>query len=179
MILPSHDLLNSLKNIKSFFLDVDGIFTNNEIIITEAGEMLRTMNVKDGYAIKQAILNNYFIAIITGGKSEGVVKRMQFLGIEEIHCGIKDKLTVASELVQKYHLKWDEICYMGDDFPDLPVMKKVGFPICPADAIPEIQSICKYVSHLNGGQAFVRDVIEKILRLNQSWELDNLNISVS
>lgn len=167
--MSSSPLLNQFKQIKTFIFDIDGVFTDNNILITESGEMLRTMNVRDGYAVKRAIKNGYDIIIITGGSSEGVLKRMNFLGIKEVYSNVQDKLSLYLEIINKRGLKESEILYMGDDLPDYNIMKRVGLACCPLDSIPEIIEISHYVSAFAGGKTCVRDVIEKVLKLNSQW----------
>src|SRR5690606_9921634 len=133
------------------------------------GHLLRTMNIRDGYAVKIAIRHGYKIIIISGGKSSGVVQRLRNLGVTNIHIGVENKLEVYEELLEILELKQDEILYMGDDIPDYEVMRKVGLPVCPSDAVPEIKKIVQYISPLKGGEGCVRDVIEKVLKLNAQW----------
>ncbi len=161
--------LDHFRQVTTFVFDVDGVFTNNEILVTESGELLRKMNVRDGYAVKVAIQNNYRIAIITGGKSEGVRKRFADLGIEDIYLGKQEKTEAFEEFLHTYNLHPEEILYMGDDLPDYPVMRRVGAPTCPKNAAYELHQIAVYVSPLNGGEGCVRDVIEQVLRLQEKW----------
>lgn len=163
------NLLASFKDIKTIILDVDGVLTNNQLLITEQGHLLRSMNVKDGYAMRIAMEVGLKIAIITGGKSEGVVGRLKGLGIVDIYTNCHIKTDAFEELLLTYQLDKSQILYMGDDVPDLEVMQQVALPACPADACPEIKSICKYISPYKGGEGCVRDVIEKILKLNGRW----------
>ncbi len=163
------NLLASFKDIKTIILDVDGVLTNNQLLITEQGHLLRSMNVKDGYAMRIAMEVGLKIAIITGGKSEGVVGRLKGLGIVDIYTNCRIKTDAFEELLLTYQLDKSQILYMGDDVPDLEVMQQVALPACPADACPEIKSICKYISPYKGGEGCVRDVIEKILKLNGRW----------
>ena len=161
--------LEKFKDIRTFIFDVDGVLTNSELIILESGKLLRKMNVRDGYAIKRAIHKGYHVAIITGGKSAGVVTRLQGLGVEDIHFGIDDKVDAYREIVHTHKLKPIEILYMGDDFPDIEVMQKVGIAACPKDAAHEVIEIADYISPRAGGKGCVRDVIEKVLRLHGKW----------
>jgi len=166
--------MNELENfspITTFVLDVDGVLTNSQLLVLENGKLLRQMNVRDGYAIKRAIDMGYKVAIITGGKSKGVVTRLRNLGVVDVYYGIKDKVEAYREFMYLYDEdNADEnVLYMGDDVPDYEVMRLVGLPACPSDACPEILSIAKYVSHAKGGQGAVRDVIERVLRLNGHW----------
>lgn len=164
--------LEVFSTIHTFIFDVDGVLTNNEVLITENGELLRKMNVRDGLAIKIAIDKGYKIAIITGGRSEGVKKRLEALGIKDIYSGISDKLEAFEEFVNTYELDPVGILYMGDDLPDYPVMRRVGLATCPKNSAPELFPIANYVSPYNGGEGCVRDVIEKVLRLQGKWSED-------
>ncbi|MFZ4560956.1 MAG: KdsC family phosphatase [Saprospiraceae bacterium] len=161
--------LELFKQVKAFVFDVDGIFTNNEIIVTEEGTLLRKMHIRDGYAIKAAVRAGYPIAIITGGKSEGVKKRFADLGVKDIYLGKTDKMDAFDEFAHLYDLDPNEILYMGDDLPDYPVMRRVGCPVCPADAAQELFPIAVYVSPYAGGQGCVRDVVQQVMALQGKW----------
>lgn len=161
--------LESFSAIHTFIFDVDGVLTNNEILVTESGELLRKMNVRDGLAIKIAIDKGYRIAIITGGRSEGVKKRLEALGIKDIYSGISNKLEAFEEFMETYELNPIGVLYMGDDLPDYPVMRRVGLATCPKNSAPELFPIANYISPYNGGEGCVRDVIEKVLRLKGEW----------
>jgi 3-deoxy-D-manno-octulosonate 8-phosphate phosphatase (KDO 8-P phosphatase) len=127
------------------------------------------MNIKDGFACFYLLKKGYPVAIITGGNSESVRIRFQSLGIKDIYLPSSDKLTDFNHFLGKYDLSPENILYMGDDLPDYPVMTRVGFPACPADAVEEIKAISRYISDKNGGEGCVRDVIEQVLRLNGNW----------
>lgn len=164
--------MNTLENfryIKSFIFDVDGVLTDSTLLVTEQGELLRTMNVRDGYALKQAKEAGYHIAIITGGKSEGVKKRLEGLGIQDVYLGASPKINVFEEHCEKYGIRAEEILYLGDDIIDIEVMKQVGISACPADAVPEVKNVAHYVCAVNGGQGCAREVIEKVMKLNDVW----------
>lgn len=161
--------LEVFRDIRTFIFDVDGVMTNSELIVLENGHLLRKMNVRDGYAIKLAIKRGYRVAVITGGKSSGVVQRLRALGVIDIYSGISEKIDAFEEYLDTYDLSTDQVLYMGDDLPDYEVMKKVALPACPKDAAPEILEIAQYVSARKGGDACVRDVIEKTLRIQSQW----------
>jgi 3-deoxy-D-manno-octulosonate 8-phosphate phosphatase (KDO 8-P phosphatase) len=163
------NIFEYFKKINTFIFDVDGVLTNNDMLITEAGELLRTMSARDGFAIKHALQSGYRIAIITGGRSQGVIKRLQGLGIKDIFSGIEDKLPIYRNYLKENKLSSDTILYMGDDLPDLDIMRYVGLAACPADATPEVIEKCNYISPLNGGAGCVRDVIEKTMKLRGHW----------
>lgn len=163
------NLLEPFKEIHTFIFDVDGVLTDGNLLITEKGELLRTMNVRDGYAMKRALQAGYNLCIITGGNSEGVNDRLKALGIKEIHSGISNKIAVYNQIVEHHQLEEGGILYLGDDMPDYEVMRRVGLPACPGDAIQEIKEIASYISPFDGGKGCVRDVIEKVLRLRGDW----------
>lgn len=165
-LLHVFDLMRATR---AFVFDVDGVFTNNDVLVTEAGEFLRTMNVRDGQAVKWATEKGYPVCIITGGRSGGVVKRFQVLGVQQVYTGRHDKLPVFEQFMREYKLSPIEMCYMGDDLPDLPVLRKTGLPACPYDAVPEVQKEARYVSPYKGGQGCVRDIIEKVMKLRGDW----------
>ena len=158
-----------LKEITTFILDVDGVLTNGKILVTSKGKMLREMNTKDGFIIKYALDKGFKIFIISGGTNKGVKERLKDLGIKEIFLGEYTKKDTYEKLIKKYNLKKDEIVYMGDDIPDIPVMKKIGVPCCPNDAVPDVKQISIYISKKNGGQGCVRDIIEQTLRVQNKW----------
>ncbi|MCH2083002.1 MAG: HAD-IIIA family hydrolase [Saprospiraceae bacterium] len=162
--------LEAFKEIKTFIFDVDGVLTDSSVLVLEDGKLLRKMSIRDGYAIKKAVKKGYKVCVITGGKSEGVKIRLQGLGVTDIYLGASEKEECYEEYINIYGLNPDQIIYMGDDVPDLPVMRRVGLPVCPHNAAPEILSVAKYVSPLKGGEGCARDVIEKVLRLNGHWE---------
>ncbi len=163
------NLFDQLRAVRAFIFDVDGVFTNNEILVTENGELLRTMHVRDGQAVKWALQAGFVVAIITGGRSEGTKKRFTELGIEEYYSGVKEKTEPFQALLQRKNLIPAEICYMGDDLPDLPVLRKVMLSACPADAVPEVMDTCDYTSPYAGGMGCVRDIIEKVLKVQDKW----------
>ena len=173
--------LAALKDIKAFVFDVDGVMTNSEVLVTEEGKLLRTMNVRDGYALKMAVKAGYFVGIITGGKSKGVEIRLRNLGIEAIYSGIQNKKEAIADMIATYHLDPANIAYMGDDIADLNPMRIVGIPTCPQDACNEIQQLAVYISPMNGGAGCVRDLIEKTMKIANCWpaQTEALNSSNS
>jgi len=163
-----------LNHVDTFIFDVDGVLTDGTIQISAEGELLRSMNIKDGYALKTAINEGFTVCIISGGKNEGVRKRLRDLGITDIYLGVQDKVEILDEFIDVYNLNKENILYMGDDIPDLYVMKMVGMPCCPQDAAPEVKEISRYVSHKKGGKGCVRDVIEQVLKVQGKW-MNNTN----
>lgn len=159
-----------LNHITTFVFDVDGVLTDGTIIVTTSGELLRKMNIKDGFALKTAVDHNYNICIISGGSNEGVKLRLKGLGIKDIYLGTHNKVKHLDEFLKKYNIKYKNVLYMGDDIPDLEVMKMAGLPCCPQDAVAEIKTISKYISHKKGGEGAVRDVIEQVLKVQGKWQ---------
>ncbi len=166
------NILAAFKSIKAFVLDVDGVLTNGNLLILDNGQMARQMSVKDGYALQLALKKGYQILIISGGNDEAVKVRLQKLGVTAIFMNVTNKQAVLLEFVSKANLTWPEILYMGDDIPDFATMQMAGMACCPADAVPEIKTIAHYISPLEGGCGCVRDVIEKVLKLNDHWNDD-------
>jgi 3-deoxy-D-manno-octulosonate 8-phosphate phosphatase (KDO 8-P phosphatase) len=166
--------LNKLSEVSAFVFDVDGVMTDSSILVTETGEQLRTFNIKDGYALQLAVKSGYPICIISGGRSQGVVRRLNTLGIKDVHIGVLDKFKVLDNFIQINKLDPAHILYMGDDIPDLQVMQHVGLPVCPADAAEEIKGISLYISTFKGGKGCVRDVIEKVLKIQGKWMSKNV-----
>jgi len=158
-----------LNQITTFVLDVDGVLTDGTISVTTNGEMLRTMNIKDGFALKTAVDKSYNVCVISGGSNEGVRLRLAGLGITDIYLGAHHKTKTLNDYLLSKNLKHENVLYMGDDIPDLSVMKEVGLACCPQDAVPEIKAISKYVSHKKGGKGCVRDVIEQVLKVQGNW----------
>lgn len=158
-----------LHKINTFIFDVDGVLTNGGIYITPEGELTRKMNVKDGFALKSALVAGFNICIITGGTNNGVKIRLENLGIKDVHLGAHDKIEIFEKFITSKQIDPRHVIYMGDDIPDFQVMQKVGLPCCPQDACPEIKSISKYVSHKKGGEGAVRDIIEQVLKVQGKW----------
>ena len=165
------NILELFMPIRTFVFDVDGVLTDGTLMLTEDGHMLRSMNIKDGYAMQLAIKKGYKIWVITGGNSEAVRSRLNRLGINDVHIGIESKKEKLHLMTLASDINYENILYMGDDIPDYAVMQQCGLPCCPGDAVSEIKSISKYISPLSGGKGCVRDVIEKVLKLNGDWEL--------
>jgi len=167
-----------LNHITTFVFDVDGVLTDGTISVTTTGEMLRTMNIKDGFALKTAVDKGYNVCVISGGSNEGVRLRLAGLGIKDIHLGAHHKTKTLNSYLTSKNLKHENVLYMGDDIPDLSVMKEIGLPCCPQDAVPEIKAISTYVSHKKGGKGCVRDVIQQVLKVQGKW-ISNIESSAT
>ncbi|MBP3519471.1 MAG: HAD-IIIA family hydrolase [Parabacteroides sp.] len=161
-----------LNKIKAFVFDVDGVLSGEVIPLHPNGDPMRTVNIKDGYALQLAVKKGYQVAIITGGYTEAVRIRFSRLGISHIYMKSAVKIHDYEDFLEKTGLQPEEILYAGDDIPDYEVMTKVGLPVAPADAAPEIKRIAKYISHKNGGYGVARDVIEQTLKAQGHWMSD-------
>ena len=162
-----------LSNIKIMIFDYDGVLNDGRVLLIKDDEPVRTIHVKDGYALQHAIKQGLEIIIISGGRSENVRTRLERIGIKHIYLGVQNKLTLFQELQQKLNFNLNEILYMGDDIPDYPVMKEVALPVCPADAAEEIKNISQYISSKKGGEGCVRDIIEQVLKVQNKWMNEN------
>ena len=161
-----------LSKIKTVVFDVDGVLSRQTITLSSTGEPLRTVNIKDGYAIQLAQKVGLRIAILTGGNTEAIRKRYAGLGVEDIFMGCAVKVKTYEEFLQKYGIKHEEVIYVGDDIPDYEVMRLCGCPCCPADACSDIKDISLYISSRNGGDGVGRDVVEQVLRAQGKWLRD-------
>lgn len=161
-----------LGKVKAVVFDVDGVLSRQTITLSESGLPMRTVNIKDGYAIQLAQKLGLRIAIITGGKSEAIRVRYEGLGVEDIFMGCGVKIKVYRDLLAKYQLSDSEVVYVGDDIPDYEVMRQCGCPCCPADACADIKEISTYVATATGGDGVGREVIEQVLRAQGKWLSD-------
>src|SRR5688572_7689120 len=166
------NVLAEFKKVTTFIFDIDGVLTDGTVLILRDGLQARQMHVKDGFGLQMAMKNGYNVFIISGGISEESKKRLEYLGLKDIHIGIADKTKFVTELLKTKKIKWEEVLYMGDDLPDLPLMSKAGLSCCPADAVNELKTVVKYISPVNGGWGCVRDVIEKVLKVNGHWKYE-------
>lgn len=158
-----------LKQVKAFIFDVDGVLSADSMHLSEDGVPVRTANVKDGYALRNALNMGYEIALITGGNLERVRKRYESLGIEHIYMGVRDKVESLNDFLAKTGVLAEDVLYMGDDLVDYQIMKTVGVAVCPLDAINEIKEISSYISDRKGGDACVRDIIEQVMKAQNTW----------
>lgn len=165
-------LLERFKRIRTFVFDVDGVLTDGSLLIPDDGQMIRRMNIKDGYALQLAFKQGYRLAVISGGKSEAVRERLNRLGMKDVFLHVHDKKERLLSYMAEHGLLPEELLFMGDDIPDYTVMKIAGLACAPADAAAEIRQVAHYISPLPGGAGCVRDVIEKVLKLHSNWPLD-------
>ena len=161
-----------LRKIRAIIFDVDGVLSAETITLHPNGEPMRTVNIKDGYAIQLAQKMGLRIVILTGGNTEAVRMRYERLGVEDIYMRCAVKIRTYDDFLDKYGLTDEEVIYMGDDVPDYEIMRRVGCPVCPADACTDIKGISIYVSDRKGGEGCARDVIEQVLRAQGKWLAD-------
>lgn len=164
-------LFERFKQITTFVFDVDGVLTDGTVLLLENGLQARRMHIKDGLALQMAS-RNHRVVIVSGSYSEPVLKRLQYLGLPDIFLGTKDKMGFLKSYLQEHNLDWKEVLYMGDDLPDIAVLKSAGVACCPADAVAEVKALSHYISPINGGLGCVRDVIEKVLKLSGHWQTE-------
>lgn len=157
------------RHITTFIFDVDGVFTNNEVIVMENGDLVRTMNTRDGQAVKIALEAGYNIAVITKGFSEGVRKRFELLGVPHIYDKLSEKISAFDHYVSLMNLTPEEILFMGDDIPDIPLYEKVAISVCPADGANDNLGKAAYITSKKGGEGCVREIIEKVMRIQNKW----------
>lgn len=161
--------LNKLKDITAFIFDVDGVLTDGIIYVGEDGRQSRAFNIKDGYALQLAVKCGYSVCTISGSRSKSQLYRMNGWGVKDVYMGIHTKVDKVKLYFEEKHISPEKVLYMGDDITDLEAMKLVGLPVCPADAAEEIKAICKYISPYTGGRGAARDIIEKVLKVQDNW----------
>jgi 3-deoxy-D-manno-octulosonate 8-phosphate phosphatase (KDO 8-P phosphatase) len=163
------NVLDYFKPITTFVFDVDGVLTDGTVLLLDNGVQARRMHTKDGLALQMALRNGYDVVIISGAYSDPVLKRLQYLGITDIYLAIKNKKEFLSKYLEEKKIALEQVLFMGDDLPDLEVLQYVGLSCCPADAVAEVKKISAYIATLGGGHGCVREVIERVLKLNNKW----------
>ncbi|HLK28813.1 MAG TPA: HAD-IA family hydrolase [Puia sp.] len=166
------NILPAFKAITTFVFDIDGVLTDGTIFIFDNGEQVRRMNIKDGYALQLAVKKGYKVIAISGADSEAARLRLNKLGIADIFTKVDNKKEKLLNYIGEHKLKQKEVLFMGDDIPDYEAMQESGLSCAPSDAVPEIRHIARYISPFKGGHGCVRDVIEKVLKLNGHWDID-------
>ncbi|HEY5367808.1 MAG TPA: HAD hydrolase family protein [Hanamia sp.] len=166
-------ILSRLKMIKTFVFDMDGVLTDGSILVDHNNNWLRQMNIRDGYALQLASSEGFGIIVISGSDSPQVLDRLHKLGITEVFMKVKNKQQFLRDFAKERKIDLSEVLFMGDDIPDLICLQLAGVGACPADAASEIKEIASYISSYEGGKGCVRDVIEKVLKLNHKWSLQN------
>ena len=163
-----------LCRLRALLFDVDGVLSATVVPMASDGGPMRTVNVKDGYAMQLAVLSRLHVGILSGGRGEALQHRFHSLGLnaKDVYLGSSFKLEDYRDFLQRHELQEDEVAYMGDDLPDIPVLRRCGLPCCPRDAAPDVKRVCKYISHADGGHGCVRDLIEQVLRAQGIWPSD-------
>ena len=166
-------MFEKFRLITTIIFDIDGVLTDGTIIVMAGDHQVRKMHVRDGLALQMAMKAGLKVIVISGGVAVPVLERLNKLGINEVHLGIRDKLDFVANFLNDNSIEWEEVLFMGDDLPDIPLLKNAGVSACPADAIAEIRDFADYISPVNGGNGCVRDVIEKILKIKGQWQPDS------
>lgn len=172
MSMHEENILAAFKSIKTFVFDMDGVLTDGSLLILNDTEWVRKMDIKDGYGMHVAANNHYRMVVISGSTSEESKKRLEHLGVNDVFMGVPNKKVLLLNYMKEHGLNPSEVLYVGDDIPDYGCMDIVGVSCCPADAVNDIKQVVKYISPFNGGHGCVRDVIEKVLKLNGKWILE-------
>jgi len=167
------NVLALFKNITTFVFDVDGVLTDGTVLVLENGLQARQMHIRDGLGLQMALKNGFNVLIVSGGNSKPVEERLNKLGVREVYMNVGNKKNFVSNYIAEQGLNWEELLFMADDLPDLETMIAAGVSSCPADAVQEIKEISKYISPLKGGYGCVRDIIEKVLKVQDKWVFDN------
>lgn len=163
------NVLSLFQPIKVFVFDIDGVLTNGQLLVTEDGGLLRSMNVKDGFALQWAIKKGYEIVVISGGDSTAAKFRLEKLGLKKVFINVANKVALLKQLMEEHQWQQESMLFMGDDVPDIECLQMCGLKTCPKDAVADIRSVCSYISPYNGGTGCVRDVVEKALKLHGNW----------
>lgn len=166
-------ILDAIKDskIKAFAFDVDGVMTNGGVFANSEGDLLRTYNAKDGFGLRMATMNDYIVAIVTGGRSVSIKKRFLSCGVsaEDIYLNSRDKVQDLYDFCKRHNLKPSEVVFVGDDLPDIPAMKACGLAACPCDAVEEVKEAANFISAIAGGRGAVRDIIQTVMRIQGDW----------
>ena len=164
------ELKYAASKIKALVTDVDGVLTDGSLTFDENGAEYKTFNAKDGQGIVMLKNTGFITAIITARENGTVRHRFKNLGMTKLYEGCKNKIAALNDFMQEYNLKLEEIAYMGDDLPDICVLKKVGLPCCPNDAVKEVKTYAKFISSKNGGQGAIRELCDFILKSTGKYE---------
>lgn len=159
-----------LTAVKAVLFDIDGVLTDGRLHMHSDGTVSRTFHARDGFALQQAVKSELIVGIVSAAREEILRERFLKLGVHDVILNCNDKLAAYEELKSSHGISDSEVLFMGDDLPDLEVMRTVGIPVCPDDAVHEIRAISIYISPNNGGEGCVRDIIEQVLRAQGKWK---------
>jgi 3-deoxy-D-manno-octulosonate 8-phosphate phosphatase (KDO 8-P phosphatase) len=166
------DLQTRFARIKTFVFDIDGVFTDGQVHLLASGERFRAFDIKDTYAVEQAVKAGYKVGIVSSSNAEGTRRWLEVMNVKDIFMGSPpdQKLDAFLGYVTRDELNETELLYMGDDLPDYPILNRPDvLATCPADAVDEVKAICAYISPKPGGHGAVRDVIEQVMKAHQKW----------
>ncbi|ALD21786.1 KdsC family phosphatase [Hymenobacter sp. DG25A] len=158
-----------LSAVKAFILDVDGVLTDGTLLALNSGEQARAFHIRDGFAIRHALRKGYRIVVISGREEEGVRRRLESLDVQDIYLGVDDKMVIFNKYINLHRLDPAHIAYMGDDMPDVEVMRRCAIAACPSDAATDVREICNYIAQLPGGKGAVRELVENVMKCQQTW----------
>lgn len=166
--------MTDLKDIKAFTFDIDGVMTDGGILADLEGQLYRTFDAKDGFAVRMACMNGFPVGVITGGRSQSIRARFSTNGIEpeDIYLGSRNKIEDFEDFCRRHGLTHDQIMYFGDDIPDIEVIQAAGIGVCPSDAVEEVKEVADIVSSRPGGKACVREYMEKTMKAQGRWNFD-------
>lgn len=170
MIYKVSDAEKMLRNVKLLLLDVDGVMTDGSIVYTGSGEEIKSFCVKDGLGLRMLMETGINIGIVTGRSSDALYHRCKNLHIQLIFDGISDKAAVLEKITEKTGIKEENIAYIGDDLPDIPIMKKVGIPIAVRGAHENVIEAAVIVTSLDGGAGAIREVCEAVIKAQGNWQ---------
>ena len=162
-------LLDKIRKVRLLVLDVDGVMTDGRIIVDDAGLETKQFDVRDGHGLKMLMRYGIDVVLLTGRRSRVVEHRAADLGITEVHQGARNKAEVFAEILKRRDVTPEETACIGDDFPDIPILRRAGFSVAVADAVPEARQIADYVTVLKGGRGAVREICEVILKAKNHW----------
>lgn len=159
----------AMRSVNTFIFDIDGVLTDGSVAILE-NELQRSLHSRDCFALQFAAKMGFKIFIITGGESQIIRQILLNLGVSEVYLNSRNKLEVFKDIQNNFQISTEEVLYMGDDMPDIPLLREVRLACCPQDACPEVKRIVNYVSPIVGGKGCVRDVIEQTMKVQQKWD---------
>lgn len=163
-----------IEKIKAFAFDVDGVMTDGGILCDLEGQLYRTFDAKDGFAVRMATMNGYPVAVITGGRSGSIKQRFASCGIpeEDVYLGSRDKMADFKDFCRRHGITADEVMYFGDDVPDIDVMRSCGCGVCPCDAADDVKAMADLVAVRPGGKGCIREVFEQVMKAQGRWKFD-------